>query len=214
MTISNNKKIRSIAVSAALGALTIVLTITRLGFIPWLSGAAITILHVPVIIATIIGGLWAGLSVGFVFGLSSLIQAAVGPTGALDPFFVNPLVSILPRMLIAVVTYFAYKGLETFNQNQNFVLKQVFVGIAAFLGSLTNTILVIGALYMTNRAEILVLTEGTKYIAFLLVLLPQALLEAWAALILTIAVVSIYDASGRKMPKLAEEFDLEEDNKA
>lgn len=207
MTISNNKIIRGIAITAALGALTIVLTITRLGFIPWFSGAAITILHVPVIIATILGGLWAGLGVGLVFGLSSLIQAAIGPTGVLDPFFVNPLVSILPRMLIAVVTFFAYKGLKTFNQNQNFVLKQVFVGIAAFLGSLANTILVIGALYMTNRAEILVLTEGKKYIAFLLVLLPQALLEAGASVVLAIAVVSIYVVSGKKKSKLEEKLE-------
>jgi len=90
MKTKNQEVIRALALTAALGALTIVLTITRLGFIPWFSGAAITILHVPVIIATLLGGLWAGLGVGLVFGLSSLIQAAVGPTGVLDPFFREP----------------------------------------------------------------------------------------------------------------------------
>jgi uncharacterized membrane protein len=199
--------IRALAVTAALGALTIVLTITRLGFIPWFSGAAITILHVPVIIATLLGGLWAGLGVGLVFGLSSLIQAAVGPTGVLDPFFVNPIVSVLPRMLIALITFFVFKALQSMNKNNSPFLKQGFVGVAAFLGSLTNTVFVIGALYATHYADLVAITEGAGYIAFLIMLLPQALLEAGASVVLSIAVVSLYDVSGRKKSKLEQEIE-------
>ena len=154
MKTKNQEVIRALALTAALGALTIVLTVTRLGFIPWISGAAITILHVPVIIATLLGGLWAGLGVGLVFGLSSLIQAAVGPTGVLDPFFVNPIVSVLPRMLIALITFFVFKALQSMNKNNSPFLKQGFVGIAAFLGSLTNTVFVIGALYADRKSVV------------------------------------------------------------
>lgn len=207
MKTNNQEMIRALAVTAALGALTIVLTITRLGFIPWFSGAAITILHVPVIIATLLGGLWAGLGVGLVFGLSSLIQAAVGPTGVLDPFFVNPIVSVLPRMLIALITFFVFKALQAINKNKNPFLKQGFVGIAAFLGSLTNTVFVIGALYATHYADLVAITEGAGYIAFLIMLLPQALLEAGASVVLSIAVVSLYDVSGRKKSKLEQEIE-------
>lgn len=207
MKTKNQEVIRALAVTAALGALTIVLTITRLGFIPWISGAAITILHVPVIIATLLGGLWAGLGVGLVFGLSSLIQAAVGPTGVLDPFFVNPIVSVLPRMLIALITFFVFKALQSMNKNNSPFLKQGFVGIAAFLGSLTNTVFVIGALYATHYADLVAITEGAGYIAFLIMLLPQALLEAGASVVLSIAVVSLYDVSGRKKSKLEQEIE-------
>ena len=207
MKTNNQEMIRALAVTAALGALTIVLTVTRLGFIPWFSGAAITILHVPVIIATLLGGLWAGLGVGLVFGLSSLIQAAVGPTGVLDPFFVNPIVSVLPRMLIALITFFVFKALQAINKNKNPFLKQGFVGIAAFLGSLTNTVFVIGALYATHYADLVAITEGAGYIAFLIMLLPQALLEAGASVVLSIAVVSLYDVSGRKKSKLEQEIE-------
>ncbi len=207
MKTNNQEMIRALAVTAALGALTIVLTITRLGFIPWFSGAAITILHVPVIIATLLGGLWAGLGVGLVFGLSSLIQAAVGPTGVLDPFFVNPIVSVLPRMLIALITFFVFKALQAINKNKNPFLKQGFVGVAAFLGSLTNTVFVIGALYATHYADLVAITEGAGYIAFLIMLLPQALLEAGASVVLSIAVVSLYDVSGRKKSKLEQEIE-------
>ena len=207
MKTNNQEMIRALAVTAALGALTIVLTITRLGFIPWFSGAAITILHVPVIIATLLGGLWAGLGVGLVFGLSSLIQAAVGPTGVLDPFFVNPIVSVLPRMLIALITFFVFKALQSMNKKNSPFLKQGFVGIAAFLGSLTNTVFVIGALYATHYADLVAITEGAGYIAFLIMLLPQALLEAGASVVLSIAVVSLYDVSGRKKSKLEQEIE-------
>jgi uncharacterized membrane protein len=207
MKTKNQEVIRALALTAALGALTIVLTITRLGFIPWFSGAAITILHVPVIIATLLGGLWAGLGVGLVFGLSSLIQAAVGPTGVLDPFFVNPIVSVLPRMLIALITFFVFKALQAINKNKNPFLKQGFVGVAAFLGSLTNTVFVIGALYATHYADLVAITEGAGYIAFLIMLLPQALLEAGASVVLSIAVVSLYDVSGRKKSKLEQEIE-------
>lgn len=207
MKTKNQEVIRALALTAALGALTIVLTVTRLGFIPWISGAAITILHVPVIIATLLGGLWAGLGVGLVFGLSSLIQAAVGPTGVLDPFFVNPIVSVLPRMLIALITFFVFKALQSMNKNNSPFLKQGFVGIAAFLGSLTNTVFVIGALYATHYADLVAITEGAGYIAFLIMLLPQALLEAGASVVLSIAVVSLYDVSGRKKSKLEQEIE-------
>ncbi len=207
MKTKNQEMIRALAVTAALGALTIVLTITRLGFIPWISGAAITILHVPVIIATLLGGLWAGLGVGLVFGLSSLIQAAVGPTGVLDPFFVNPIVSVLPRMLIALITFFVFKALQSMNKNNSPFLKQGFVGVAAFLGSLTNTVFVIAALYATHYADLVAITEGAGYIAFLIMLLPQALLEAGASVVLSIAVVSLYDVSGRKKSKLEQEIE-------
>jgi len=207
MKTKNQEVIRALALTAALGALTIVLTITRLGFIPWFSGAAITILHVPVIIATLLGGLWAGLGVGLVFGLSSLIQAAVGPTGVLDPFFVNPIVSVLPRMLIALITFFVFKALQAINKNNSPFLKQGFVGVAAFLGSLTNTVFVIGALYATHYADLVAITEGAGYIAFLIMLLPQALLEAGASVVLSIAVVSLYDVSGRKKSKLEQEIE-------
>lgn len=207
MKSNKHENISGIAITAALGALTIVLTITRLGFIPWFSGAAITILHVPVIIATILGGLWAGLGVGLVFGLSSLIQAAIGPTGVLDPFFVNPLVSVLPRILIALVSFYIYKGLQIANKKQNPLVKQVFVGIASFIGSFTNTILVIGALYLTHYADLVAIMDGMGYFAFLVFLLPQALLEAGASVVLAIAVVSIYDVSGKKKSKLEEELE-------
>ncbi|MBR3550144.1 MAG: ECF transporter S component, partial [Treponema sp.] len=83
-----------IALTGVFGALSVVLSFTPLGYIQ-IGLLAITIMHIPVILAVILAGLVPGVSVGLIFGLSSLIRAA--QTGS--PFFINPLCSVLPRMI-------------------------------------------------------------------------------------------------------------------
>jgi len=155
-------------------------------------------------------GLAVGLGVGAIFGVSSLIQAAMNPTGVLDPFFVNPLVSVIPRILIAVITFLVYKGLQSFNKKNQPALKTVFAGIAAFFGSMANTVFVIGSLYLVYAKDILELAGGNGYIAFMIILLPQALLEAAASVILCTAVIAVKETAFRKKPKLIEEVDKTE----
>ena len=106
--LSLNKKL---TLTGALSALVIVLGITKLGFIT-LGAASITILHIPVILICMLAGLPEGLFVGATFGILSLIQAAMSTNGGLDPLFVNPLVSVLPRMLIAVIAWGLWKALN------------------------------------------------------------------------------------------------------
>jgi len=209
-TITNQVLIRKLAVTGALGALTVVLSITHLGLIPFVSGAAITILQIPVIIAVLMEGFAVGLGVGAIFGVSSLIQAAMNPTGILDPFFVNPLVSVVPRMLIAVITFLVFKGLQSLNTKKQPAVKIVFAGIAAFFGSMANTVFVIGSLYLVYAKEIIEIAGGNGYFAFMLILLPQALLEAAASVILCTAVIAVKETAFRKKSKLAEEIEKTE----
>ena len=95
--------------TAALSALIIVLGITKLGLIPLGPAASITILHVPIILAACLCGLPSALFTGAVFGIMSLVQAAMSPSGVLDPLFVNPLCSVLPRMLTGLVAWALWK---------------------------------------------------------------------------------------------------------
>lgn len=190
-----------IAITGAFGALTIVLGITRLGFISLSPVVSLTILHVPVILATLIGGLIPGLSTGAIFGIFSLIQAAMTPTGALDPLFVNPLVSILPRMLIAVVTFFVDKLLRMIPK-----MPKVLSGsVSAFFGSLTNTVFVIGSLYLLYHSKMLEAMGNLGYFAGLALLMPNALLEAAASVIITFLVLGAVYLAGNKKSKLSEE---------
>ena len=89
---------RKLVITGVMGAITVLLGVTHWGFIPWFGGISLTIMHVPVIIAAILEGPIVGLGVGFIFGIFSLIQAAVAPTSPADVWFTNPLLSIVPRL--------------------------------------------------------------------------------------------------------------------
>jgi len=129
---------RKIVITAVLGAIAVLLGLTHWGFIPWFGGISLTIMHVPVIIGAILEGPLVGAGIGLIFGLFSLLQAAIAPTGVLDPLFTNPLLSILPRLFIGPVAWLVWTALKKWP-----VVGLIVSGIA---GSLTNTVLVLGAL--------------------------------------------------------------------
>lgn len=130
------ERTRKIVVAGAMGAISVVLGLTHWGFLPWFSGASLTIMHVPVIIAAILEGPWVGLSVGLIFGLFSMLQAALAPTGPADVWFTNPLLSVLPRLFIGPAAWGIW-----------WLLRRWQIGsilLAGVGGSLTNTVLVLG----------------------------------------------------------------------
>lgn len=123
--------VRMIVISGVLGAVSILLGWTRLGFIPVPTAAGhATIMHVPAIIGGIMEGWVVGGLVGLIFGLFSFLQATV-------PMFKDPLVAILPRLFIGITAYFAYAGLKKLNQYLALI-------VSATVGTLTNTLLVLG----------------------------------------------------------------------
>jgi uncharacterized membrane protein len=134
-----NDKVRKIVIAGVMGAISVFLGATRLGFIPYFSGASLTIMHVPVIIGAILEGPLVGAVIGLIFGIFSLLQAAIAPTGPADVWFVNPLVSILPRLAIGPIAWLVYRTLRRMNEAPAMIAS----GIA---GSLTNTVLVLGVL--------------------------------------------------------------------
>jgi uncharacterized membrane protein len=179
--------VRSLVISGVLGALTIVLGITHIGLIPWFGGASLTFMHVPVILAGVLAGPVAGMAVGLIFGVFSLIQAAIGPLGPFDPFFVNPLVSVLPRMLIGLVSGLLYTAVA--GKKENAARVSVGTGVAALAGSLTNTLLVLSALKL--------FASGPSVANFTwqligLTALVNGLPEAGLAVALSLAVVLAY----------------------
>ena len=91
-----SSNVRKLVLIGILGALTVVLGLTPLGFIP-LGPVSATTLHIPVIVAGIIEGPVVGALVGLIFGLSSLFNAITKPTPTSFMFY-NPLISILPRV--------------------------------------------------------------------------------------------------------------------
>ncbi len=176
---------RKLAVAGALGAVTVLLGITRLGFIPWFSGAAITIMQVPVIIGAIIEGPVVGIAVGAIFGIFSLFQAAVAPTGVLDPFFVNPLISVLPRVLIGPAAY----GIYVLLKKPSRIPAAVPPAVASFAGSIVNTVAVLAAL---------VFAGAINWETFGVVFAANGFLEAAASAVIGTAVVLAWKNIGRR----------------
>ena len=114
------KETNKLTLIGVFGAITITLSLTPLGLIP-LGIINATTLHIPVIIAAVIGGPFIGAMVGLIFGLSSLFRAIMVPT-VMSPFLINPLISILPRILIGVVAGYSYRGLEKINPKTTKIL--------------------------------------------------------------------------------------------
>lgn len=102
--------VRKMAIIGVLGAISIVLGMTPLGFIP-VGPTRATIMHIPVIIGAIMEGPLVGAFVGLIFGLFSIFQAITNPT-PVSFVFLNPLVSILPRVLIGITSYYSYTAIK------------------------------------------------------------------------------------------------------
>lgn len=135
---------RQITTIGMLSAISIILGVTRLGFIP-IQPINATIMHVPVIIGAILEGPLVGAMIGLMFGIFSIIQSITTPN-ILSFAFINPLVSVLPRMLIGITSYYVYKGI--FVKNEAFK-----IGVGAIIGSLTNTVGVLGMIYILYAAK-------------------------------------------------------------
>ncbi len=192
---------RKIALTGAMSALVVVLGITRLGLIPIGATASITILQIPVILVVMLAGLPEGLVVGAVFGILSLVQAAMSPSGILDPLFVNPLCSVLPRMLLAAVAWCIWKILHLIPK----IPDSVSAGITGFVATVAHTFLVIGCIYIFKGAAVREAMGGMGYFAVIAALMFNAVLEASASTIICVAVyLGLFIAKNRK-PKLSEE---------
>jgi len=115
-----------------LGGLSIALgVIPGLGFIPAPTPAgSITIMHLPTVLGGVVGGPGVGALVGSIFGLMSFLRAG-------SPMFADPLVAILPRILIGVAAGYAYRWLSRWSQT-------LALAGAGLVGTLTNTTLVLG----------------------------------------------------------------------
>lgn len=145
----NKEKTRKLVIASMLGAVTIVLGLTPLGFIP-LGLLNATTMHIPVIIAAILEGPIVGAAVGLIFGVSSMVKAFTMPMPTSFVFW-NPLIAIVPRVLIGIVSYYIYAGLK--NKSPKF-LKTVSIilnlAIIAFLGNMLLQIITAKELLIPN----------------------------------------------------------------
>ncbi|MCC0699412.1 ECF transporter S component [Clostridioides sp. ZZV15-6383] len=133
--------VRKMTIIGVLSAISIMLSMTPLGFIP-VGPTKATIMHIPVIIGAIMEGPIVGGVIGFIFGVSSLLNAIINPTVTYF-VFINPLVSILPRVMIGILAYYVYQLIIK-------ATNKVYISglITGAIGSMLNTAGVLGMIYV------------------------------------------------------------------
>ena len=149
-----NEKTRRIVITALLIAICLLLGLTPIGYIP-IGAIEITLLCIPVIIGTITEGLGVGLILGLFFGLTSFLQIFIKPTPFSQFIFSlsawkTVVIIFVPRMFVPVTTWLMHKALT----GETRVRQRVAAGVAAFTGSITNTVLFLGAMYLMFLPEI------------------------------------------------------------
>lgn len=172
---------RRIVVAGVLSAISILLGVTGLGFIPVPTAAGnATILHLPAVLGGVLEGPIVGGIIGLIFGLTSFFHASI-------LWFKDPLVSVLPRIFIGIVSWLVYVGLRRVR-----VPLWLNLAITGFLGSVTNTVLVLGMVYLRfpvtlKSLETVAIINGT----------PEAIVSA----IITAVVALAYWGSYRVAAK-------------
>ena len=106
--------LQDLILTSILAAIIVVMTfVPQLGYIT-VGTAAITLIPVPVFIGVFLLPLQYSLILGVIFGGGSLIQALpYADTVSLNKAFINPLVSVIPRLLTVVASYYIFKLLKT-----------------------------------------------------------------------------------------------------
>ncbi|MDP4145715.1 MAG: ECF transporter S component [Bacillota bacterium] len=191
---------REMTIVGMLSGISIMLGITGWGFIK-LPLIQATIMHVPVIIGAIMEGPIVGMLVGLIFGIFSVIQNLSAPS-VLSFALINPLVSVLPRILIGITAYYSYKYLKLdsliirlmniFLKNKKQDIKAIKIGVGAAIGSITNTVGVLGMIYIIYAAKFaraMKVSEAAAAKTIIGIALGNGVPEAIVAVIITVPII-------------------------
>jgi len=183
----------------ALVVLETILASSGLGFIRF-GNLSITILQIPVILAVVMLGLPEGLTLAAVFGFLSMYNAYAQKAGPLDHLFRDPMVALVPRLMIPVMAWIGYKVACAIANDHTLSAHLITGGIAAVCGTVTNTFYVVFAICRLYP-EAIGLTEnftsGSVIVSNLIA--KNVLYEMIASVGATVAVVLIeYLIHGRR----------------
>ena len=203
-----NEKTFDMVILAMFTAIIAILTFLPIGFIP-LGFMNATTVHIPVIIGSLMLGAKSGAFLGFTFGLASFITNSFIRPGVVSfvftPFVDLPgqesgswlalIIVFVPRILVGITPWYVCQGLKKLFSERRMPLNWAISGV---VGSMTNTILVMGMIYVffgnewnsvqREPAEV-VLTAIAGIIAV------NGVIEAIIASIIVTAVVSALTAA-------------------
>mgnify|MGYP001851160178 FL=1 len=147
---------------ALFAALIILMAFTPfLGYIP-LGFTRATIIHIPVILGSVLLGPKKGAVLGFVFGLTSLVNNTMNPTATsfvFSPFYElgeihggipSLIICFIPRILTGVIPHYVYRFFHRIFREKKWGTT-ISLGAAGIAGALTNTLLVMNMIFLFFR---------------------------------------------------------------
>ena len=185
--------------TALMAAIVVLLANTPLGMIP-LPIIKATTTHIPVIVGAILLGPLAGTILGAVFGICSMISNTMTPallSFAFSPFLATSgtgavkalWVAVGCRAMIGLVSGWLWIGLKKLERSDYIALP-----VVGFIGSMTNTVFVMGSIYFLLRPEYAkAMGVGIEAVFGLVmgVITGSSVLEAVVALVLVTALGKI-----------------------
>lgn len=178
MPINRRQRIRLITVHSMFIALIAIMGfVPFLGFVPIGAGVSITLVHVPVILAAAILSIKSATLLGLVFGVVSLLVVLTNPAPLpTDLLFVNPMISILPRVLFGFITGLLFHFSRGIKGYKNTLL----ISLLAFIASLLHTVLVLTFIWI-YQSDILVTTFRNLFNFILVIISLNGFVEALLA---------------------------------
>ena len=156
----NKNNMKELVLTGLFSAIIFIMAFTPLGYIP-LGIINATIIQIPVIIGALFCGPKRGAFLGFLFGLTSFLKNTITPA-TLSAFVFSPVLAanmfgakgvlfstficFVPRILVGVVPYFVYMGMKKLSK-----WKSLNFAVAGVLGAFTNTLLVMGSIYVLYK---------------------------------------------------------------
>lgn len=182
-----SKRVKWLTFDAMALALIMLLTLVPfLGYIP-IGPLSITILHIPVLIFAYFGGLKRGWLYGLMFGVLSLIRCLYPPHGVLDAYFINPFISILPRVLFG---FLAGAVFEFVRRIPDLRIRSAVLIVAAGILTVIHTLMVMGMLAAFNLRDIELDNNNTPFLTLLgVTMLTGSLPECAAAMLVAPPVI-------------------------
>jgi len=166
---------RIVLLSLFLGIIAAMSFVPYTGYISY-GVISITTLHVPVLIAIIMLGTRDGFIVATAFGVMSLLRAYT--SGTVEAMiFMNPMISVAPRMLMGLAT-----GLAAAYLHDKMANKYAFFTVIALLGTLLHTVFVLSAIALFGLDLILPMGETLRLI-FSVIISINGLIEIGLAVI-------------------------------
>lgn len=201
---TKNTDIRWMVSVALMAAIVILLANTPLGMIQ-LPIIKATTVHIPVIIGAILLGPLAGAILGAVFGVCSLISNTMAPTllsFAFSPFMSTTgligaakaiWISVGCRILIGVVSGWLWILFKKIKMNKK-IYQVIALAITGFVGSMVNTITVMGSIYILfakQYAEVKEVAVTAVWGLIMTTVTASGIPEAIAAAILVAAITKV-----------------------